>query len=543
MEVAGLVLSAVALFGSCLKGYQLVADIRGLGQDSAILLCRLQIEEKRLLIWGRAVGLTEERCRLPAQDLDIVQAVLTEINSITQDAAVMKKRYAASLGPVDNILYNDGPINYIQSSAVILDIKRRIDEKSRGSSQSLKAGLRWMLDRKGFEKLVVDLRELNNGLFALLYGSQTVSSFHEFNEICLLSSASDDVHKLATIRDASQTTYEDLSRTVDQRMHCLQLEASLPILNTDLATRVPLGSMVVVQSNTDANRSIARLGEELVLIEWREYGEDDPDDRTVIGILEKRIADLSILLGRSPKPKEFQVMDCVGYCHDELEKRFGIVYTLPTLEVDEIPEIVSLYDLIHPQAGAQKVFPSLNDRFRLSNILANSLLQLHTTKWLHRNLRSSHILFLKSSKSMDWLQAPYVCGFGYSRPDFNAISLPLQAREVDVGYQHPDLAQNPRVGYRREFDAYSLGVLLVEIGFWRPIANFRKPAYSPKRNHQRLLEYQLTGDLAHRMGRDFEQAVKLLLTGKAYGVSMMEGEQLVAFLQNVVIQTDCQGLN
>ncbi|KAL4868030.1 hypothetical protein BDV12DRAFT_170245 [Aspergillus spectabilis] len=144
---------------------------------------------------------------------------------------------------------------------------------------------------------------------------------------------------------------------------------------------------------------------------------------------------------------------------------------------------------------------------------------------------------------MDWFHEPYICGFEYSRPDdINAISLPLRAKEVEVEYQHPELAENPRVGYRREFDAYSLGIILAEIGFWRPIANFRKPTYAPKRNHRRLLEYQLTGDLAHRMGLRYENAVKLLLTCKAYE-GRTEGEQLVSFLDNVVTKVDIRSLS
>ncbi|KAL4783730.1 prion-inhibition and propagation-domain-containing protein [Aspergillus varians] len=541
MEAAGLVLSVVALFGSCLKGYQLVSDIRGVGQDYAILLCRLQIEEKRLIIWGRTAGFTDEACSLPAQDLGIVLTVLGEIHSITQDAAVMKKRYAASLCPAENT-YQDRATEYIQSSTVLLDLKRRIDQKAQSSRQSLKTGLRWMFDRNNFEKLVVDLRELNNGLYALLHGSQKIASINDFSGVCFLSSAVDDVHKLATIRDASQTTYHGLSRTVDQRMHFLRLQVSPEDSDRPPGRHISLEEMTFLEGKGHRTRSIARLGEEMVLVEWREY-EESESDPSIITILNERIASLSVLLGRSPKPKEFHVMDCVGYCHDEPEKRFGIIYDLPTLEIDDIPETVSLYDLIHPQSGSEKVFPSLNDRFRLAGILANSLLHLHSTKWLHRNLRSSNILFLRSGRNNDWLHEPYICGFGYSRPDdIAAISLPLRAQEVDAGYQHPDLVDNPRGGYHRHCDIYSLGVILVEIGFWRPISTFRKSTYTAKKNHRRLLEYQLTGDLAHRMGQQFEQAVKLLLTGKAYS-GETEGEQLVEFLDNVVTKVDGRGLN
>ncbi|OQE20294.1 hypothetical protein PENSTE_c013G02956 [Penicillium steckii] len=536
MEAAGLVLSVISLFGSCVKGYQLLSDVKSSGQDSAILLCRLQIEEKRLLIWGQTVGLAEETCRIPVQDFDTILTVLAEINSITQDTAVMKKRYGASREPSNEVLSHKNPIEYIQSSPFYQELGRRIDEKLRSPGHSLKTGLRWVFDRKDLEKLVVDLRELNNGLYALFEGANRLASLSRFNDMCLLSSASNDIEKLAIIRDASKSSYEGLSRTVDQRIHLLDLETSSREVPRS-ATQISLDQFVWIQSKTA--RSIAHFGEEVVFVEWREYADGSLHHGQLVSILDQRIAELSILLGRKPKPDGFQVMDCLGYCHDESKQRFGLVYNLPILETDKPPEIISLYDLIHPKAGTNTIFPSLNDRFLLSRMLANSLLQLHSTSWLHRNLRSSHILFVKSGNSMDWLKEPFISGFGYSRMDNpDAVSLPLCAQDEESAYQHPELADNSRIGYRKEYDAYSLGIILTEIGFWRPIFKFRKSEYNSKRNHRRLLEYQLSGDLAHRMGQQFEHAVRLLLTGKAYGDSKVEGEQLIAFSRDIVSQLE-----
>ncbi|KAL4940013.1 hypothetical protein BDV06DRAFT_197635 [Aspergillus oleicola] len=454
----------------------------------------------------------------------------------------MKKRYAANVAPAESSSFKDSPTEYIQSSAVLSDLKRRINEKTQ--SHSLTTGLRFLFDRKNFEKLVVDLRDLNNGLYSLLHGSQRLASLVDFHGVCLLSSAHDDVNKLATLRDATQSTYTGLSSTVDQRIHFLRLEDVPERTRQESANRIPLETMTNIQERGNSNRSIAQMGDELVLIDWRPYVPSEYDDDTFI-ILKNRIASLSVLLGRKPKPQAFHVLDCIGYCHDEPENRFGIVWNLPTLDVDDVPEVVSLYDLIHPQNGADRISPTLNDRFKLSSILANSILQLHSTKWLHRNFRSSHVLFLKPArnKNLDWLQEPYITGFSYARPDNeNAISLPLYVQDVEVDYLHPTIAGSPVSDrYRREFDAYSLGLILVEIGFWRPISIFRKTGYSPSRNHRRLLEYQLTGDLAHCMGVEFEAAVRLLLLDRAYK-GRTEGEQLVGFLENVVGKVYGKGL-
>ncbi|KAL4965480.1 prion-inhibition and propagation domain-containing protein [Aspergillus stella-maris] len=538
MEAAGLVLSVIALFGSCLQGYQLVSDIKGLGQDSAILLCRLQIEEKRLVIWGRTSGFTEETCRLPAQDLDTVLTVLRQIHSITQDAAVMKKRYGASIAPSESSSLQSSPTEYIQTSAVLSDLKRRVNEKTQ--SHSLATGLRFLFDRKNFERLVVDLRELNNGLYALLHGAQRMASLVDFHGVCLLSSANDDVNKLATLRDATESTYSGLSKTVDQRMHFLSLEDAPEDTRHESANCIPLESMTIIRPERDRNRSIAQKGDELFLIDWRPYA-PELHDKYTFTIMKNRIASLSLLLGRKPKPQALHVLDCIGYCHDEPGNRFGIAWELPTLDVEDVPDIVPLYDLVHPQTGADRIFPTLNDRFKLASVLANSILQVHSAKWLHRNLRSSDIIFLKParSKNLDWLKQPYITGFSYARPDTGfELSIPLVENDVEPDYSHPRMAGNR---YCREFDAYSLGLILVEIGFWRPISAFRKSTYGARRNHMRLLEYQLKGDLAHRMGVDYEAAVRFLLLDRAYQGGT-EGEQLVNFLENVVGKVYGKGL-
>jgi hypothetical protein len=36
-------------------------------------------------------------------------------------------------------------------------------------------------------------------------------------------------------------------------------------------------------------------------------------------------------------------------------------------------------------------------------------------------------------------------------------------------YQHPDKRCNPTLRYSRSYDIYSLGCLLLEIGYWKPI--------------------------------------------------------------------------
>lgn len=56
-------------------------------------------------------------------------------------------------------------------------------------------------------------------------------------------SASGDVQRLTVIRDASRASYEGLSRTVDQRMHMIDLESSSSIDGCWLGTQIPVDQL------------------------------------------------------------------------------------------------------------------------------------------------------------------------------------------------------------------------------------------------------------------------------------------------------------
>lgn len=490
---------------------------------------------------------------LTAQHLDTVLMVLTQIKNITQDNNELKERYNMKLEIGNDMQLQQQPVlqEYLPSALVWKELNRRVQQDDQSSQRrrraSWKTSLRWVAsDRKGFDKLVSDLRELNNGLNALLQESQMRAFRHDFMALCLQSSSSNDVATLETIREASSETYDNLSLVVDQRIHVLSLEEGAT--SDQEAEPIPFSKISFLQNSPTPTRDIARYDSTTVLIEWRPY---DPSDPTTIAILQPRITHLATLLSRKPKPQEFHVLDCLGSTHDEAASRFGLVFQLPALAVSnhpgDMPLVVSLHDLIHTPPSTGKMFPSLNDRFRLSRTLASSLLHLHAAKWLHRNLRSESILFIASSQSVDTLlPTPYISGFEYARPDAQAVaSLPLNASAIQAPFQHPDLLVDPGCGYRRDFDAYSLGIILVEIGFWRPIADFFKEKYGPRRNLKRLLENQLMGDLAFRMGTGFEEAVRRVLTARAYGEGeeTSEGGGLEAFLVNVVERVDCTGLD
>jgi hypothetical protein len=535
-EAAGLALSVVALLSSCVQGYGALRAMRDRGSEAATIACCLEIEEKRLVLWSRNAGLFDDTCLIPIGDFDTVISTLRQIEFITQDAGTLKSRYK---------LNEDSPAKDGETRASSRFIKGGPEFSPNQASRGLKRittarlAMRWLFDRSKYGKIVQDLRTLNDGLNALLNEGQAANYHRDFAIMSLRATSTDNVEVLQAIREAAQGTYEGLASTSDQRFHALKLQTGRPREPASSTAPSIAMSALTMPSTESRQRDIYVLKEKPVILEWRKHRGESPEN---VVALRTRTAGLANLLGHTPKPQGFRVLDCIGYCDDEIQERFGLVYRIPgqLADTNATLEITSLRDLLQSRSQTKIPLPSLRDRFSLAASLANAILQLHAAKWLHRHVSSANVVFLNCRSSTNdgfHFEDHFIAGFDYSREDKpGALSLPISSTASDVAYQHPDLVAAPRQGYRAAFDAYSLGIILIEIGFWRPIDDFLKPRYSASENRDRLLRNQLHGDLAHRMGTAYEEASRKALCGNLYGdESIAEGEQLVRFFQDIVV--------
>ncbi|KAL8666614.1 MAG: hypothetical protein Q9168_007454 [Polycauliona sp. 1 TL-2023] len=98
--------------------------------------------------------------------------------------------------------------------------------------------------------------------------------------------------------------------------------------------------------------------------------------------------------------------------------------------------------------------PSLNERRDTALALAETILQLHTSGWLHKGIRSDNVLFIETGDSK-WeyssARGPFFAG--YDNPE----------QEM---YRHPKGQGPTRANFRRSFDLFALGCVLKEIGLW-----------------------------------------------------------------------------
>lgn len=123
--------------------------------------------------------------------------------------------------------------------------------------------------------------------------------------------------------------------------------------------------------------------------------------------------------------------------------------------------------------------PSLQSRISLAKELVTSLYFLHAVNWLHKGLRDESILVLTQNGSLDYSQ-PFISGFEYSRPDETDLTT-TAAPDTWAVYAHPDYQGFDKKTYRKTFDIYSLGIILLEIALWKPaeeILGFGQPSMS-----------------------------------------------------------------
>lgn len=283
-------------------------------------------------------------------------------------------------------------------------------------------------------------------------------------------------------------------------------------------------------------RVLAEYANTTVLLEWKDVVASDGDNKHS-QLVAQRIEHLARLLAvDAPKAADFRVLDCLGYFADDDRERsrYGYVFALPPGSAARPP--ASLLQLL-ARTGPNARLPDLGDRFRIAQALAAALLRLHDCGWIHTAFRSDAVLFFfcedeggagggygddveEEGGDKLALHAPYIAGFGYSKPADPAASTlefsrPSAAHDL---YRHPEIVRRRRnthnvstVRHAQRHDLYSLAIVLLEIGLWEQIQMTWKAKYSLDEFRDKLLRVYVP-KLGHKMGAAYRDVVRDLLT-------------------------------
>ena len=97
---------------------------------------------------------------------------------------------------------------------------------------------------------------------------------------------------------------------------------------------------------------------------------------------------------------------------------------------------------------------------------------------------SFSLKMLRNCPSIDY-DEPWLVGFEYSREDPGFSENP---RELEISkdiYRHPERWGQPTRRFDKSHDVYSLGIILLEIGLWKPASyledkRFRETDYTER---------------------------------------------------------------
>ncbi|KAJ4391884.1 hypothetical protein N0V93_005504 [Gnomoniopsis smithogilvyi] len=307
-------------------------------------------------------------------------------------------------------------------------------------------------------------------------------------------------------------------------------------------------SMVVLDpESSDAPRceALLKLPEGVTKrcwVEWKDYeaqrsGDANPAKEVIV----ERTRKLAALLHHSPKPDAFRTPHCLGFFdkappslkpearnsggeeeedeEDDISNyRLGLVFERPDDVHLSLPPI-SLHELLRTVRK-----PRVTERIMLAHAVAHCLLYLHAVNWLHKGLRSHNIIFFRTASGHVAYDKPYVSGFDFSRPAKDEMTQIPDDIENDL-YRHPRAQSSTyaeeRERFKRSFDIYSLGVMFVELAYWKTVDHIldinlhavrrsRRTALSVR---NQLLEPQIIEEIGASMGEKFEDATRRCVAG------------------------------
>jgi serine/threonine protein kinase len=237
---------------------------------------------------------------------------------------------------------------------------------------------------------------------------------------------------------------------------------------------------------------------------------------------------LSILTKLSTNQSFHGTLKCLGYFEDTSQPRFGLIFELPTTvysgpsdshkSVEDLRPVTLLSVL---QTGSKSLHssnsatPPLEDRFRLAFTLALTFSKIHGDGFVHKDINSSNIMVFRKSKRQSAntralqysLRSPVICSFDlFSEYDLDPAN---KVPALNI-YRHPEDPKFTGVNdtvYGSHFDIYSLGLILLEIGLWQPLADLWKPKYTLN-DFKRRIEDVYIRRLASKCGTAYMQVVR-----------------------------------
>jgi serine/threonine protein kinase len=229
--------------------------------------------------------------------------------------------------------------------------------------------------------------------------------------------------------------------------------------------------------------------------------------------------------------KTFQILYCDGFFETSSKDRYGLVYQLPdSIEMDESIRCETLTNIL--MNHRQLLGEDIQNGYQLAKSLTNTLFQLHSVQWVHRSFNSDNILLFGTKShngiQFDWSH-PYLVGFDASRNIYaESGKAPSNTYWKERVYIHPARQQEERPRFRKIFDIYSLGVVLLEIGSLESMQDrkyLRNEWVNVSANDVREKLVVAAGKLKRSPGKTYAEIVTTCLEGNLVGVENDDADE------------------
>ncbi|KAM0229424.1 hypothetical protein ACHAPO_009967 [Fusarium lateritium] len=532
-EIIGLALGGTSLlagFSGAVDGYRFLREIFDSDDTLKDVCAEWQVQSVMFIQWGESVHVDKSDDCLLHQESTLVRGaigiVIAKVLSIQRRMEPKLKKYGIHTIQVPAV---QGPSEdaFQTSSIWIKNIGQEFDK-----IKNVKR-FKWAAkDREEFKDILTELTKCNDNLRNLIRPTQADTLRQQTVLLETIKAGQDNQSTLLSVQRDMISNPDSLIAILH---HTRELQAIKP---EDLAQRfVRLNEAQVSFERRHVSPEFFQTGTyrdhngfpQPIFMEWK-FIERGDGFRTQ---LVERIKTLGALLSLA-NSSEYRRPQCLGIYDDakyEHEsngaRRFAFVYSLPPTNI-AVPS--SLSSLLQ-KSEKSKARPPLGERFILAYRLASAVYMFHASHWLHKGLRADRILFPLETD----ITSPWITGFQFSRP---AEDVSLETRRTGDPrlemYNHPDGGS----GWTKLKDIYSLGILLWEIGYWRPIYEAKFSKMSGEEVKRSLLN-DLQGDSGRMwdglMGKMYMDVVRCCLKGD-FGVVSGQSEQEANVLSTLFFQ-------
>ena len=513
-DAVGLVALSLACMNGCVKGLVVLSKARSYNHDISDIRLRIELTLHSLTTWAEEAGLIQEPPALLMNPINaaLVPKILGQLEVLLLDLRQLEQRYGLRLEPTsENLeaLYGDDATPDATNPQQHEYIKRAVAIFCKRNETWKR--LQWItLDDKKFDQLLEKIKSYISEMEKFLERAKqerrdrylelcfreailNAKGQSELDAIGTESGNTTSKHAIAAAAKLKQTRLKigrlDSASTSPTAKPSKTLPVSFIPARNDPTTpstssaepktlKISMRSLTLSRSaRAQPLRTLAQYDDRIVLLEWKNVA------NVTDLIISKRVNQVATLL--QVLGPVFHSLQCRGFVEDHVAKRFGYIFDLPDEfnkisynfrpvipamdTIQSAPELRSLRQVLE-----QTSMPSLNLRLSYSLILLENLLNLHTSGWLHKELRSDNVIFIRRTNEVDpstseelSTYSVYVAGYTYSRVDHpGEMTEPLQS-DIDADlYRHPSLLCDSRQPYHKSLDIFGVGCVLLEIGLW-----------------------------------------------------------------------------